>query len=101
MCMPGPGEHAPPARIPYGSINAIQTNPMLIKKVKEELDSGKAKKLAEKYNKPKEFLQLLENRINKQQPAQGINHHCNKFKKSQEYNFIQRSEECIPSCKSD
>ena len=70
MCMAGPGEHAPPARIPYPSINDIQTNPMLMEKVKEELDSGVAKKLAEKYNKPKEYLELLNNHINIQQPAQ-------------------------------
>ena len=32
---------------------------------------------------------------------QGINHHCNKYKKSSQYHFIERTEECIPNCTSD
>ena len=32
---------------------------------------------------------------------QGINHKCSKFKKSRQYRFIERTEECIPNCTSD
>ena len=70
MCMEGPGKDAPPLRLPASSINDIQTNPMLMEKMKEQVESGTAKKLAEKYDKQKSYLQLLENQINKQEPAQ-------------------------------
>ena len=72
MCMEGPGEDALPAPPPASSINDIQTNPILKKKVTELLESGADKKLAEKYDNTKEYLQLLENEINKQVPAQVI-----------------------------
>ena len=32
---------------------------------------------------------------------QGINQHCDKYKKSNQYHFIQRTEECVPNCTSD
>ena len=70
--MEGPGEDTPPAPPPASSINDIQTNPILKKKVTELLESGADKKLAEKYDNTKEYLQLLENEINKQVPAQVI-----------------------------
>ena len=68
MCMEGPGEHAAPAKIPQSSMNDIRTNPMLISKVKEEIKT--AKKVAEKYDKSNQFLELLENTVIGQEPAQ-------------------------------
>ena len=70
MCMEGPGETAPPPKVPASSINDIQSNLALKEMMKEQLKSGAVKKLTEKYNKQQSYLQLLENQINKQEPAQ-------------------------------
>ena len=69
MCMEGPGENAK-LNIPASSINDIQTNPILMTKVKEEINT--VKKLAKKYDKQNSLLELLESTFIGQEPAQVI-----------------------------
>ena len=68
MCMEGPGENAAVLNIPASSINDIQTNPILMTKMKEEIKT--VKKYAEKYDKHNSLLQILENNVKGQEPAQ-------------------------------
>ena len=65
MCMEGPGESQKPLSLPPSSLNTLQTNPLLMEKVKERLSNGK---LPDKYKNYNKFLQLLGN-VNKQEPA--------------------------------
>ena len=73
MCMEGPGENAK-LNIPASSINDIQTNPILMTKVKEEINT--VKKLAKKYDKQNSLLELLESTFIGQEPAQVIANNC-------------------------
>ena len=70
MCMEGPGENAPPVKLPPSTINEIETNPNLMEKVKETLSNVETyKKLKEKYDKQQAYLDQLEKTVGEQEPA--------------------------------
>ena len=46
-------------------------------------------------------LEIIELVKSKYYIFQGVNHHCDEFKKSSEYHYIERTQECIPNCTSD
>ena len=75
ICIEGPGKDATPSLLP--TFNDTETNPMLTKKMKEQLSNRVSKKLAEKYDKQKKYIEMIKKQIKKankllknQEPAQ-------------------------------
>lgn len=105
MCMEGPGEsHIP--RLPPTPLHTLQTNPLFMQKVKQQVAEGNKPDLPEKYQK--NYLQLLETSFDKQKPAKGINILCSRFKKSSLYHYIAKQSKqdscnncCVPMCQED
>ena len=95
MCIDVPPEHAQFSMgLPPSSLNSLQTNPLFMEKVKQQLAGGDLDTL-----KPyKNYMEILKNNFDKLEPAKGVNLQCGDLKKSFKYVYSKRKDICIPKC---
>ena len=112
IALPGPGESHRPLSLPPSSLNVLQTNPFVIKKVKDireqlqDKDGGLELEDIKHIKNINKILQLLggsgSGADRPQEPFNKNNNgQCSGLKKASSYHYIQRMDACVPECRAD